>query len=263
LRDYFVSLSAFEAESMINESHQPSSQIYHRVDELLFVVVKSALRLKSVETLQMENLINLRHPCIAAPIGFVFPIESGSLQEMKIVEWYSQGCSLAEVLSVRPVWWTSTVKAKAIVGIVLGLRFAHSHGLLHGSLTTRNILFDLDHCIQIVNFNAILLDISENKGEEGTRVGGFSGDVHAFASILFEIMVGRRPTDEISVPSDIPAFVSKMITTGLSLKSETRYSFHDIFEILKKNYFRLGGDVSSAEVLAFVKFVESAEQPEK
>jgi serine/threonine protein kinase len=89
---------------------------------------------------EIQNLINLRHPCIASPIGFVLPIESGSLQELKIVRLYSEHCSLAEVLVVRPVWWTSTVKAKAIAGIVLDLRFAHSLGLLHGHLTASNIL---------------------------------------------------------------------------------------------------------------------------
>jgi serine/threonine protein kinase len=57
---------------------------------------------------------------------------------------YSEGSSLAKVISVNPAWWTSTVKAKVIAGIVVGLRFAHSHGLIHGNLTTNNILFDLD-----------------------------------------------------------------------------------------------------------------------
>jgi serine/threonine protein kinase len=44
------------------------------------------------------------------------------------------------------------VKAKAVAAIALGLRFAHSFGLIHGSLTASNILFDADHCIQIADF---------------------------------------------------------------------------------------------------------------
>jgi serine/threonine protein kinase len=95
----------------------------------------------------MENLLNLRHPCIAAPIGFVVPIESGRPQELKIVRLYLEGCSLSEILSINPIWWTSTVKAKAVTGIVLALRFAHSFRLVHGHLTGNNILFDSDHCI--------------------------------------------------------------------------------------------------------------------
>jgi serine/threonine protein kinase len=91
---------------------------------------------------KIENLMNLRHPCITAPIGFVFRIESGSRRELKIVRLYLEGCSLSEVLSVNPIWWTSAVKAKTVAGIVLALRFAHSLGLIHGHLTGTNILFD-------------------------------------------------------------------------------------------------------------------------
>jgi hypothetical protein len=40
------------------------------------------------------------------------------------------GNSLTEGLPVCPVWWTSTMKAKAIVGLFLGLRFLHIFGLI-------------------------------------------------------------------------------------------------------------------------------------
>jgi hypothetical protein len=92
---------------------------------------------------------------------------------------------------------------------VLGLRFAHSFELLHGYLTARNILFDSDYFIQIVEFNSILLKIaeSESEGVEEAKLGGFSGegwiperDIEAFVSILFEIVVGRPAKSEASVP---------------------------------------------------------------
>jgi serine/threonine protein kinase len=165
---------------------------------------------------ELENLINLRHPCIAGPIGFVFGIKSGIRQEFKIVRLYLEGCSLAEVLSARPVWWTSTVKAKIVAGIVLGLQFAHSFGLVHGSLTANNILFDSDHCIQIVDFKPIGLEFGKSSKEstEKTQLGGFSmerwtpeKDIEAFASILFEIVIGRPAQGETSVPANIPAFI--------------------------------------------------------
>jgi hypothetical protein len=270
LNDHFVNLSEFEKESIITESDQVSSQIYHRIEDQVLVVVKSIAHLECVEKSRIENaienLINLRHPCIAAPIGFVVSIESGSLQELKIVRLYSEGWSLAEVIFGNPEWWTSTVKAKIVAGIVLGLWFAHSFGLLHGCLTTNNILFDLDDGLQIVDFQPMLLDVAE----EGTQIGGFSGegwspetDVHAFASILFEIVVGRSADGETCAPSDIPAFVSRIIETVLWSTSETRLSFHDIFEILKQNNFQIEDDVDSGEVSAFVSWIESAERHNK
>jgi serine/threonine protein kinase len=150
----------------------------HRVEDQLLVVVKSKPHSTNVEESEIEKLINLRHPCIAAPVGFVFRSESGSLQELKIVRLYLEGCSLAEVVSVNPIWWTSTVKAKAVAGIVLGLRFAHSLGLMHGHLTGNNILFDPNHCIQIVDFNPIVLAVgeTESESEEGPQLVGFSSE---------------------------------------------------------------------------------------
>jgi serine/threonine protein kinase len=191
---------------------------------------------------EIENLINLRHPCIASPIGFVVPIESGSPQKLTIVRLYLEGCSLWEVLSVNPAWWTSTVKAKVVAGIVLGLRFAHSLGLVHGCLTANNILFDFDHCVQIVDFNLCRLAIRHRESEEKAHLGSFSGegwapekDIQAFASILFEIVFGRPAKGEISVPASIPAFISRIIESGFSPISRTSYSFNTILEILKQN----------------------------
>jgi serine/threonine protein kinase len=170
LRDYLVNLSVFEAKSIIDQSDRVSNQIHHRVEDDFLVILKSIPLSECIKTSQVEHeierLINLRHPCITVPIGFVTPIEPGRCQELKILELYSESCSLAEVLFVRPKWWTSTAKAKVIAGIVLGLRFAHSVGLFHGHLTTNNIHFDSDHCIQIADFDPILLKVDESQSEE-------------------------------------------------------------------------------------------------
>jgi hypothetical protein len=204
LEDYIVNLSVFEERSLICESNEVSNNIYHRIEDEFLVFMKSKPHLENVSESEIENelekLINLRHPCIAAPIGLIFPIESGSRKDLKIVRMYLDGCSLSEVISIIPVWWTSTVKAIAVVGIVLGFRFAHSLGLLHGHLTENNILFDSDHCIQIVDFNPIVLEVGESENQERAQLGGFSGegwtpkrDIPAFASILFELMFGYPP----------------------------------------------------------------------
>jgi serine/threonine protein kinase len=181
-----------------------------------------------------------------------------------------EGCSLTEVVSVNPAWWTSTVKAKAVAGIVLGLRFVHSFGLLHGHLTGNNILFDSDHCTQMVDFAPIILKVGQGESEDGTQLGGFSGegwkpeiDIQAFASILIEVVSGSPRQGETSIPTGIPGFVSSIIESGLSVRSGTRYSFNTILDILKQNDFRIDDDVDTAEVSAFVSCVESAEYPDK
>jgi hypothetical protein len=93
--------------------------------------------------------MNLRHPCISSTIGIVFP---SPLQKLQIIRQHLGRGSLSEVISTSPEWWTPTAKAKAIVGIVLGMRFAHRFGLLDGHLTGDNVLCDDDGLIPICDF---------------------------------------------------------------------------------------------------------------
>jgi serine/threonine protein kinase len=154
LRDYTVTLSTFQERSILSGSDEIPNQIYHRIEDEFLVNMKSNPHSDNFSESGIEKMIDLRHPCIVGPIGFVFPIESGSREELKIIRLYLEGCSLFEVISANYLWWTSAVKAKAVAGILLGLRFAHSLGLLHGHLTANNVLFDSDHCIQIVDSKA-------------------------------------------------------------------------------------------------------------
>jgi serine/threonine protein kinase len=204
---------------------------------------------------EIEKLINLCHPCIASPIGFV--LSSGS-RELKVMGLYSEYVSLSEVIAVSPRWWTPTAKAKAVAGLVLGLRFAHSFGLIHGCLTTKNIVFDSNHQIQITNF----LNCLSGREFCGFSVEGWNAatDVRGFVSLLFEIIVGHPANDEMSIPADVPNFVSEMIEAGLSRKSRRLSSFRDVFEILKQHDFGIVAGVDSADVLSFIGWVELLEQ---
>jgi serine/threonine protein kinase len=204
------------------------TEIRRSLSDEFAIVVKSIDLCECVESSQIQQEIeilkNLRHPCIEGPIGFVVPLESRTL---KIIRSYMD-TTLSEVLSTSPHWWTATTKAKTVVGLVLGLRFAHSLGLLHGSLKASNVLFDADGCIHIADFC-----MNRLSGREGSDcrigMGGFfgegwtpKGDVRGFARILFEIIAGHLVTDaaaanEIAIlPLDLPVFVSEMIRKGLS-----------------------------------------------
>jgi hypothetical protein len=76
-------------------------------------------------------------------MDFLLPSQSQSQSQFwgfNIVGLYCWGGSLSEIISVSPEWWTLTAQAKAFVGFVLGLWFAHSLGLLHSHLTVNNVL---------------------------------------------------------------------------------------------------------------------------
>jgi hypothetical protein len=98
--------------------------------------------------------------------------------------------------------------------------------------------------------------------EEETQIGSFSNtrwtpkmDIHAFASILFELVVGRPAKNERSVPRNIPRFVREIIERGLWMKSKREFTFHSIFKRLKQNEFRIEEGIDSAEVSSFVSCV--------
>jgi hypothetical protein len=278
LGDYIVNLSGFEERSIHCKPGEIANQIYDRIEDEFSVLMKSAPHSDKVEQSaieeEIEKMVNVRHYCIIAPIGFAFRIESGIRQELKIVRLYFEGLSLIEVISMNPPWWTSTVKAKAIAGIVLGLRFAHSLRLVHGHLTGHNILFDSDHCIEIVDFHGSLLKKDKNEsgregeGEKVTQLRSFSvkgwtgeRDIQAFASILFEVLFGHPPQGETSIPTGIPSFVSEILKSGLSPMSGSQCSYNTLLDILKENNFAIEEGVDSEEVSAFVRWIESTEYP--
>jgi serine/threonine protein kinase len=212
---------------------------------------------------RIENLMNLRHRCISGTIGVNF---WPSLQELRIVRKYSVGVSLSEVNSGSPEWWTPTAKAKAIVGVVLSMRFAHSFGLLHGHLTSDNVHFDEDRVIQVSDFCLKRLPEVEGNSETIAEAGGFSGanwrpeaDVRGFADLLSKIVIGDSG-EESGNSQSIPTFVLKMIEEGQSEDSKVKMSFVDIFETLKAKDFRILKGVDSNEVSNFVSSIELSER---
>jgi serine/threonine protein kinase len=232
-----------------------------------FVPLSALIGRRQIET-EIENLLNLRHPTIAPLIGFVFPAESSERREFKTVRLHATEGSLAAILSVPPAWWTPTAKAKVVAGIALCLRFAHGLGLLHGCLKASNVLFDAEHRIQIADFSPIRLETGAVEPFSGEGWSP-SVDLSAFAALLFEIAVGRPATPPIGaaewppIPAGVPEFVSQMIEDGRSPESQRRLSFVNIVERLKKNRFEIMAGVDSEEVVAFVAWVESAEQSGK
>jgi hypothetical protein len=258
LTDSLSDVSDFEEESLLCEG--VSCQLYRRSDDGCLIVVKSLPLLTSLDPI--KSTMNLRHRWLVPPIGFVFPKESSTLRELKIAQLFANGASLAEVLVANPEWWTPTAKAKAVAGIALGLRFAHSFGLVHGRLTASNTLFDGDHCIQITDFHPVGF---EGRESDTAVEAGFRGDVRAFISLLLEIVTSYPATlsggadDEETVGPRVSEVVSRIMELS-QRDSGRRYSFNNIIHELEQHQFEIVDGVDSGEVLAFVQWVELLEQ---
>jgi hypothetical protein len=264
--DCLFNLYGFCEISQLNANERLLRPMYAECDHEFEIHVKS-INISICDDIahlemKIENLMNLRHPCISSTIGTVL---QSRLQALQIVRLDSSGASLSEVISRSPEWWTPTAKVKAIVGIVLSMRFAHSFGLLHGHLTGDNIIFDDEGLIQICDFYVRSLSEVGDDSEGMAEVGGFSGedwkpaaDVRAFSELLSQIVIGDS-AEEIGCSPSLPPFVLNIIERGQSLDSHAKLSFVDIFETLKGNDFRILEGVDSKEVSNFVSWIEFSE----
>jgi hypothetical protein len=90
-------------------------------------------------------------------------------------------------------------------------------------------------------------------------------DICEFALILFEIIVGHSmmlsevANSQTTLPTDVPMFVLELIEIQQSRGLRMVRSFNDIFGILKENNFEILSGVDSADILTFVRWVESFE----
>jgi hypothetical protein len=115
LYDCLFNLSGFSGGSRLSESNEVSTQISEKCDDRFQIIVKSikisGCVAKDDIARRIENLMNLRHPCVASTIGVVL---LSPLQVLKIVRTYLCGRSLSEVVSTSPEWWTPTAKGERL-----------------------------------------------------------------------------------------------------------------------------------------------------
>jgi serine/threonine protein kinase len=199
--------------------------------------------------------MNLRHPCISGVIGVALPTE---LNVLKIIGIDYGDNALSRIVSTSPLWWSPTAKAKAIAGLVLGLCFAHSFGLLHGHLTGNTVFFNENRVIQITDFG--LNGFGEFEGQDGIEmdIGGFSGDrwtptvdIRGFTRILSEILIGAS-AEQGCGSSGIPSFVFEIMENGESADLKAVQSLSDILKMLKLHNFQIIEGVDVEEVSNFM-----------
>jgi hypothetical protein len=206
----------------------------------------------------IEKRLNLRHRCIAAPIGFAVSGGSdGDANELRAVRPYAEGGSLAEVLARPPPQWTATAKAIAVAGLALGLRFANGVGQPHGRLRPNCVLFDGAGAIHIAGIGA-----ARSGGGDGEFASPEIENGHAptakayvfsFARIVSHIAADNRPSGAI------PRFIADLIADGLSAQPSRRPSFGAMIARLEAKRFEIGEGVDSEVVCTFVRSVEAAE----
>jgi serine/threonine protein kinase len=267
------------------------------VKEFLFVpYANSPVKPEVQFQRELETMITLRHPCVVQMLGWCPPAgDDGDDEEHSdIVLEYLRPPSLKTLLDKPGAhrWWTSTAKAKAIVGIVQAMTFIHSRNLMHRELKTRIVLFDDEHNVKIGGFGRSKFDdvdpglrhtlascvslyqAPEMWGSEYTN----SVDVYAFAMILYRVMMNRSPFPELRhqrpeqrkrhvqsgsrppIGGDVVEFMRTLIEDCWSQDSKIRPSFPKIMEILDHENFKVFRDVDSAEVRRYVEMIRVKSQ---
>jgi serine/threonine protein kinase len=180
---------------------------------------------------EVEALTKLNHPCIVRIVGWCPPV---GLTLAEIWTQYAGRKSLAKVLAQtakgdRPSFWTPTGKAIIICGIVLGMKFVHDRGFIHGDLKPGNILLNGRGQALINGFGTCCESAASDAtadAAESPKAGTIryaapelfredlahrpTSDVFSFGSLLYEIL-GETP---VFGPSDWPLGIRERLVKG-------------------------------------------------
>jgi serine/threonine protein kinase len=237
---------------------------------------------QTVFTRTVEQITALFHPCI---LSFIGSSQIADDQAIILAQFMNVG-SLTSLLDEdpKPPWWSPTSVTIIIMGILLGMVYAHQSGLYHGNLKPNNILLDVAHHVRLADFGSmqwveagIVREVSDESSlyaDHGLYYDDekdpFAGDVYSFGLILYEmIMIGRGPHDAIKrmtlnkiiggtrpeVPSDFNLILRNLVDDCWSSNPKYRPKFTDIVQLFEKNQYQLLAGVRTEEVQAYVKYM--------
>jgi hypothetical protein len=239
---------------------------------------------------EVEMLVRSQHPCIVTFVGYSLPGQGVSPQ---IATKYPSKGSLQSAFDemrsgATPSFLEKTAMAKIVSGIVLGMRYIHSRGIVYGSLAPENIFLDEDGGPRIGGFGAgIFRDVNTTltvklgnacyaAPETFDGVYSTASDVYSFALILYELVTkepvfpngtplqviqekgkrGERP----EIPEAVHPVVRRVVTQGWAAEPSVRPSFDQILTSMKDIQFRIVDSVIWWQVDRFVQLVELGKQ---
>jgi serine/threonine protein kinase len=222
---------------------------------------------------EVEHLIKVRHPCVVGFLGW----SRGDSGTFEIQMELAANGSLSNYLRVC---WNPTAKAVLVCGIVLGMRYVHSRGILHRDLNPSNIFVDED-------WHALIGDFSRSKsgsakGLPTPYVGTWAYaapeqldidveyddkvDVYSFGLVLYAVLSGcpafREGMSRIlpDVPMGWGPVMEKLIPRCCAAEPSARPSFRDIFDEFAACQFNILPDVDSKVIRDYVERVLYVEE---
>jgi serine/threonine protein kinase len=235
---------------------------------------------------EVEILVKLNHPCVLKIHGFLLP-QANDPAEIHME--YAPNGSLQSVLRLvrrgeNVPLWNSTAIVVVICGIVLGMRYMHSHGFHHRDLKPGNLLLSENWRVLIADFGNGVDEYADATSsvcggtvcyaapemfEEGQQTKKV--DVCSFGIILYEILVGRplfcygtSPFDVLrwwrqemipDIHDGVLPEMRDLILRCMSRNPDKRPSFDEILHTLEDDQFHVVSGADIEEVTAYVQGV--------
>jgi len=139
-------------------------------------------------------LAGFEHPHILATHALIDGPDS-----IAIVSEYLSGGDLVSLVGAEPSHWIEAAR-----GALLALQALHSKGYVHRDVKARNLMFDTDNRVRLIDFGSAA-QIGGTSSGHGTTpahrrlpahaivVNDNEDDLFAFAVLLYELMSGRLP----------------------------------------------------------------------
>ena len=145
-----------------------------------------------------QNLLPLNYPTIVKFYGI-------TMDRIGVVMEYVPGQSLSYYLSHTndQKWQDFTNKFIIILGISLGMRYLHSHNIIHKDLNTDHVVLDSNFYPKIVGFHFVKFPFFVPHviqfgfmAPEGIEGNGKAAEVFSFAMTIYSVLYNQYPFNE-------------------------------------------------------------------
>jgi hypothetical protein len=180
---------------------------------------------------RLEDWISISHPCVMPIMGII-----SKDTDLSLVLQTSWVCLLEDLLQKTnkgvsvPPFWTELTRAKIIVGIAHGMDHIHSHGIVHGTLSSHTILLDETGLPRITELSVPVATCKSTSGVEDNRKMVYyapeslmgdsddeekGADVYSYGVLLYELVLGRRYIEDIGLGSRSSMVILSRISSGV------------------------------------------------
>jgi serine/threonine protein kinase len=237
---------------------------------------------------EISSLAQLNHPNVLRIFGWTFANSSHSAE---IQTEYAPNGSLDRLLGnlgageTRPSFWNPTGIGIVICGIVVGMRYVHSRGLIHGDLKPANILlnekghplicdfgssrFESDAATPLPDTGTVCYAAPEQYLEGAALTSKV--DIFSFGLLLYEVLVGSpvfsssdppftvirrlRTRDLPTVPPRLGPLMQDLIGRCWEPNPESRPSFHDILCLFRDHQFKILQSAAASDIQGFCEAI--------